>query len=86
MYSCVDGRMRSLSSFVVKILCHICKGKISTFVVLEGKKKRPCGDIPFLGFPLPLLEGVVAFRMCAVTTVERWQLGSSEANVGGFRG
>lgn len=38
MYSCVDGRMRSLSSFVVKILCHICKGKISTFVVLEGKK------------------------------------------------
>lgn len=38
MYSCVDGRMRSLSSFVVKILCHICKGKISTFVVLEEKK------------------------------------------------
>lgn len=74
MYSCVDGRIRSLSSFVVKILCHICKGKISTFVVLEEKKKQPCGDIPSLGFPLPLLEGMVAFRMCALTTVERWQL------------
>lgn len=34
----MDGRIKLLSSFVIKILCNICKGKISTFVVVEGKK------------------------------------------------
>lgn len=34
----MDGRIKLLSSFVIKILCNICKGKISTFMVLEGKK------------------------------------------------
>lgn len=34
----MDGSIKLLSSFVIKILCNICKGKISTFVVLEGKK------------------------------------------------
>lgn len=34
----MDGRIKLLSSFVIKILCNICKGKISTFVVLEEKK------------------------------------------------
>lgn len=34
----MDGRIKLLSSFVIKILCNICKGKISTFVSLGGKK------------------------------------------------
>lgn len=34
------GRIKLLSSFVIKILCNICKGKISTFVVLKGKEKE----------------------------------------------
>lgn len=34
----MDGRIKLLSSFVIKILCNICKGKISIFVSLGGKK------------------------------------------------
>lgn len=34
----MDGRIKLLSSFIIKILRNICKGKISTFVVLEEKK------------------------------------------------
>lgn len=34
----MEGRIKLWSSFVIKILCNICKGKISTFVVLEGAK------------------------------------------------
>lgn len=36
----MDGGIKLLSSFVIKILCNICKGKISTFVVLEGEKGK----------------------------------------------
>lgn len=35
----MDDRIKLLSSFVIKILCSICKGKISTFVVFRGGKK-----------------------------------------------
>lgn len=55
------GRIKLLNSFVIRILCNIRKGKISTFAVLGGK--RPCGDYHFFGSPLPLFSGVVSFKM-----------------------
>ena len=55
-------------------------------MVLEKKKKiSPCGYIPSLGCPLPIATArVIAFRMQAVTTLEGWQLGLSEGDVGCF--
>lgn len=32
------GRIKLLNSFVIRILCNIRKGKISTFAVLGGEK------------------------------------------------
>lgn len=55
------GRIKLLNSFVIRILCNICKGKMSTFVVFG--EKRPCGDYHFFGSSFPLLSGVVSFKM-----------------------
>lgn len=55
------GRIELLNSFVIRILCNICKGKISTFAVLG--EKRPHGDDHFLSSQLPPLSGVVSFKM-----------------------
>lgn len=68
----MDGGIKLLSSFVIKILCNICKGKISTFVVLEGKKARLL--FPWFPVTLPLLEGVVSFKRGRILQVEGWQL------------
>lgn len=69
---CIDGGIKLLSSFVIKILCNICKGKISTFVVLEGKKARL--SFPWFPVTLPLLEGVVSFKRGRIFQVEGWQV------------
>lgn len=50
---CMDGGIKLLSSFVIRILCNICKGKISTFVVLEGGKAR----LSFPWFPVTTVGG-----------------------------
>lgn len=36
----VGSRIKLLSGFVIKISCNICKGKISTFMVLERERKE----------------------------------------------
>jgi hypothetical protein len=56
----MDGRIKLLSSFIIRISCNI-KGKLALSLFLRGKCL--CGDYNFLGFPLSLLEGVVSFKM-----------------------